>query len=162
VGAGRWRLTRQLMTENLLLALVAAMTALFVGRWTARILLLIIDAPHLQIVTDWTIVLACAGLGILATLAFGLAPAFQTVKRGAKATRLRKILVSVQIAVSCVLLILSTVFTRGVEQSFHMKVSFDYSGMTVVDPEFYSHHYTSARAREGASEIASILRQVPG
>jgi ABC-type antimicrobial peptide transport system permease subunit len=109
IGAGRWRLIRQLMTENLLLAALASIAALLVGKLAAHILLRIIEAPpNLRIVTDWRIVLACASLGLVATLAFGLAPAFQTVKRGARATRARKILVSLQVAVSCVLLILSS------------------------------------------------------
>jgi len=162
IGAGRWRLIRQLMTENLLLALLASIAALFVGRWTARILLLIINAPHLQIVTDWKIVLACAALGLAATLGFGLAPAFQAVKGGARAGRIRKILVSVQVAVSCVLLILSSLFTRGIEQSFRTDVRFDYAAITVVNPEFYLHGYSPAQARQAALEIAASLRQLPG
>jgi predicted permease len=163
IGAGRWRLVRQLMTENLLLAAAASLAALGVGRLAARMLLRIIEAPpHLRIVTDWRIVLACAALGLGATLAFGLAPAFQTVKRGPKATRARKILVSVQVAVSCVLLILSSFFTRAVEHSFRTEVTFDYAGITIVDPSFYLHNFTPAQARQAALEMAERLRQLPG
>ena len=163
IGAGRWRLIRQLMTENLLLAVLASIAALVVGRLAAHILLRIIEAPpNLRIVTDWRIVLACAALGLGATLAFGLAPAFQTVKRGPKATRARKILVSLQVAVSCVLLILSSFFTRAIQQSFRTEVTFDYAGMTVVDPAFYLHSYTPAQARQAALELAARLRQLPG
>lgn len=162
IGAGRWRLIRQLMTENLLLAGLASIAALLVGKLAAHILLRIIDEPGLRIATDWRIVLACASLGLGATLAFGLAPAFQTVKRGAKATRARKILVSLQVAVSCVLLILSSFLTRTIQQTFRTKVSFDYAGMTMVDPSFYLHSYTPAQARQGALELAARVRQLPG
>ena len=71
----------------------------------------------MRVVTDWRIVLASAALGLGATFAFGLAPAFQAVKRGPKATRARKILVSLQVAVSCVLLILSSFFTRAMHHT---------------------------------------------
>ena len=163
VGAGRWRVIRQLMTENLMLAGLASVAALLLGKLAARILLRIIEAPpNLRIVTDWRIVLACAVLGLAATLAFGLAPAFQTVKRGPKATRARKILVSLQVAVSCVLLILSSFFTRAVRQSFRAEVTFDYAGMAVVDPSFYVHNYTPAQARQAALDLAARLRQLPG
>ena len=163
VGAGRWRLIRQLMTENLLLAAVASGAALFVGRAAAQILLRIIEAPsNLRIVNDWRVVLACAGLGLGSTLAFGLAPAFQTVKRGPAATRARKVLVSVQVAVSCVLLILSSFFTRAVQQRFRTDVTFDYAGMTLVDPAYYLHRYTPAQARQAALDLAARVRHIPG
>jgi predicted permease len=163
IGAGRWRIIRQLMTENFLLAALASIAALFVGKLAAHILLRIIEAPpNLRIVTDWRIVLACAALGLGATLAFGLAPAFETVKRGAKATRARKILVSLQVGVSCVLLILSSFFTRTIQQTFRTAVSFDYSGMTMVDPSFYLHSSTPAQARQAALDIAARVRQLPG
>ena len=83
VGAGRWRVIRQLMTENLLLAALASIAALLLGKLAAHILLRIIEAPsHLRVVTDWRIVLACAALGLGSTLAFGLAPALQSVRVG--------------------------------------------------------------------------------
>jgi len=163
VGAGRWRLIRQLMTENLLLAVLASIAALLVGRLAANILLRIIEAPpNLRVSTDWRIVLACAVLGLGATLAFGLAPAFQIVKRGLKTTRARKILVSVQVAASCVLLILSSFLTRAVQQSFRTEVTFDYAGMMVVDPAFYLHNYTASQARQAALDLATRVRQAPG
>jgi predicted permease len=84
------------------------------------------------------------------------------VKRGPKATRARKILVSVQVAVSCVLLILSSFFTRAVEHSFRTEVTFDYAGMTIVDPSFYLHNFTPAQARQAALDMAARVRQLPG
>jgi len=163
IGAGRWRLIRQLMTENLQLAALAAVAALFTGKMAALLLLKITGAPtNLRIVTDWRIVLASAALALGATVAFGLAPAIQIVSRGARATRARKILVSVQVAASCVLLILSSFFTRGIQASFHTEVAFDYSHLALVDPSFYMHNYTAAQARQAAQEMAARLRQVPG
>ncbi len=163
IGAGRWRLIRQLMTENLLLAALASVAALFVGRLAARLLLRIIEAPpNLRIVSDWRIGVACAALGLGATLAFGLAPAFQAVKRGPKATMARKILVSLQVAVSCVLLILSSFLTRAIQYNFRTEVTFDYTGMAVVDPTFYLHGLSPAQSRQSALEMAARLRQVPG
>ncbi len=163
VGAGRWRLVRQLMTENLLLAGLASAAALLVGRVAARLLLGIIEAPpNMRVTTDWRIVLACAALGLLATFAFGLAPAFQLVRGGQGASRARKILVSVQVTVSCVLLILSSFFTRAVEQTFAAEVAFDSAHMALADPTFYLHRYMPAEARQAALDIAARVRQLPG
>ena len=163
VGASRSRLVRQLMTENLLLAVLASIAALFVGKLAALILWRIIGVPSsLRIVTDWRIILACAALGLGATLVFGLAPVLQMVKGGPRATRARKILVSVQVAASCVLLILSSFLTRAVQQGFQAAMAFDYSGLAYVDPSFYLHNYTPSDARKAAGEIAARLRQLPG
>src|SRR5579871_615406 len=163
LGASRWRLVRQLMTENLMLAALASAAALLLGRLAARLLLRIIEAPpNLRVVTDWKIVLACAGLGLLATLAFGLAPAFQLVSQGPGASRARKFLVSVQVAASCVLLILSSFFTRAVEKTLAADVTFDASHMALVDPSFYLHSYTPAEARQAALDVAARVRQLPG
>jgi putative ABC transport system permease protein len=163
IGAGRWRLIRQLMTENLLLAALASAAALFVGRLAARILLRIIEAPpNLRIVTDWKIVSACAALGLGTTFAFGLAPALHSVKRGPKATAARKILVSLQVAVSCVLLILSSFLTRAIRYNFRAEVTFDYAGMAVIDPAFYLHGLSPTQTRQAALEMVTRLRQMPG
>jgi predicted permease len=163
IGAGRWRLVRQLMTENLLLAAVSSLAALLVGRVAAQILLRVIEAPpNLRVMTDWRIVLVCVALGLLATFAFGLAPALQLVRRGPSATRARKILVAVQVAASCVLLILSSFFARAVQHTFATTVTFDYAGMALADPGFYRHNYTPAEARQAALEIAARTRRLPG
>ncbi|MBI4472466.1 MAG: ABC transporter permease [Acidobacteria bacterium] len=162
LGAGRQRLIRQLMTENLVLAATGSVAALFVGWFAARIFVLIADAPHLQIETDWKIVLVCAGLGMVSTIVFGLAPVLQTVRRGPKATRARQVLVSIQVAVSCVLLILSSLFVRGIEPTFNTQVSFDYAQMIVVNPAFHLHNYKPEQAREATLEIVERIRQLPG
>lgn len=163
VGAGKARLVRQLMTENLLLAAVASVASLIVGKLAALLVLRIVGAAsHFRIVTDWRIVSACAAFGLCATLAFGLAPALQIVKGGPKATRARKILVSIQVAASCVLLIVSSFFMRGIRQSFHTEVAFDYSNLALVDPGFYWHHYRSPAARGAALEMAARLRKISG
>jgi hypothetical protein len=66
------------------------------------------------------------------------------------------------VAVSCVLLILSSFLTRAIQQTLRTEVTFDYAGMAVVDPTFYLHRYSQAEAAQAALEIAARLRQLPG
>ena len=163
IGAGRWRLVRQLMTESFLLAVAGSAGALFVGRTAATVLLRVLGAPSdLRVATDWRILLVAGGLAIGAMLAFGLAPALQTVRRGPKATRARRILVAVQVASSCVLLILSTFFARAIQESFRVDLPFDSARLAEVDPAFYLHHLSAAESRQAAQEMAAKLRALPG
>jgi predicted permease len=163
VGAGRGRLVRQLMTENLLLAALASIAALFMGRLAATLLLRLTGAPsNMRIVTDWRMVLAAAALALAATLAFGLAPALQMVRGASRPTRTRRVLVSIQVTASCVLLILSSYFVRSIQQAFRTDVTFDHSGLALVDPALHERRYTPSQSRQAAFDIAARLRQVPG
>lgn len=163
VGAGRWRLIRQLMTENLLLAAVASVAAVFVGRAAAVILLRVSDAPSsMRVITDWRILSGAAALGLGATLAFGLAPALQVVRRGATATRARRFLVAVQVSASCVLLILSSFFMRAIQQALHGELAFDSASLAVVNPGLQGHGYPSSQARRAIAQVSANLRRLPG
>jgi predicted permease len=125
-------------------------------------MLWIVGERYLRITTDWRIVLACGGLGLASMFGFGLAPAFQTVKRTPASGGTRKVLVAVQVAVSCVLLIFSSFLIRGVERVYQVDVSYDTPHMAVVYPDFYLHRYMPAEAWRTAEEIAGRLRQAPG
>jgi predicted permease len=163
VGAGRWRVIRQLMTENLLLAVIGTIAGLLVGRLTARLLLYILEAPQfIRIETDWRILLVGAILTFFSALVFGLTPAIQTVRRGPKVTRARQVLVAVQVAASCVLLIMGSLLTRGILRTLTVEVKFDYAHMMVVDPEFYARDVKPSAARQTLEDFTSRLQQLPG
>jgi predicted permease len=122
VGAGRWRIVRQLLTESLLLALMSSAVGILLAQWA-------IDAlsglgpeqlPRLQAISiDGRILLFTLGLTILTGILFGLAPALQAgqinlnelLKEGGRSgvgqrqRRLRDGLVVVEVALALVLLI---------------------------------------------------------
>ena len=127
------------MTENLLLAVVGTIAGLLVGQAAARLLLYLLDAPTgIRIATDWRILIVGAVLTFLSALVFGMAPAIQTVRRGAKVTRARQVLVAVQVAASCVLLIVGSHVTREISRALTLEFRFDYKRMIVADPQFYA------------------------
>src|SRR2546429_5921031 len=83
LGAGRGRLLKQLVTEGLLLSLIAAAGGIAVAYWCRNALVLafpssvpglVVDYPG-QI--DWRVLVVSAGICILATLVFALVPAIQ-------------------------------------------------------------------------------------
>ncbi len=79
VGAGRARLVRQLLTESVVLALVAGAAGALLARWGVATLVALApqDLPRLDEVTvDGSALAFALGVSLLASLVFGLAPAW--------------------------------------------------------------------------------------
>ena len=120
LGAGRWRLLRQLVAESLLLALIggALGLALAYAGTTAFARLAPENLPRLdEVRVDWRVLAFAGACSVLASLVFGLAPAWQASRvdaqqriagRGVlagRSTRLRNLLVGGEIALSFALAI---------------------------------------------------------
>src|SRR5690349_24579710 len=85
VGAGRGRLVQQLMTEGMILSILAATSGLLVAHWCRHALVLLFPARGGVAMTlpgeiDWRVMALSAGVCLLATLLLGLVPAMQTGK----------------------------------------------------------------------------------
>jgi len=115
LGAGRWRLVRQLMTENLLLALAGGALGLLMAGWGHRLLLGFLVRDPLSVALDFRLDHRLLGFGLALSVAtgllFGLMPAIRATRagmyrqRGASNLPLAKGLLTIQIALSMVLLI---------------------------------------------------------
>ena len=122
LGASRSRIVRQLMTESLLLALLAGSGGLWLAYWLSRALMLLApsNVPRLdQTGVDGPVLAFTFGVSVIASILFGIAPAVQvsgldlnkslnqgatrSVVRGG-AGRLRTTLVVAEIALAVVLL----------------------------------------------------------
>ena len=141
LGAGRWRLARQLFTETMVLACAggAAGIGLF---FVSRSLLSRIALPggmHAGsfAIADARLILFAAAITILTGVLVGLAPALQAargstmsaIKQGARHGRsqpvLRGMLVSAQVAVALVLLAGTGLFARALIRALAVDIGFD-------------------------------------
>lgn len=143
LGAGRIRLTRQLLTESLLLAMIAGVLALLVVVWLKGSLLAFAPAnlPRLNEVSISGPVLLFAFLiSLLTGVLFGLVPALQAdnssqveaLREGSRGsgssahhTKLSRILVASEIALSLVLLIGAGLLVRSFQHLLATNPGFD-------------------------------------
>ncbi len=84
VGATNGRLLRQLLTESFLLAVVGATLGLLLAQWSGQLLVALLSSStnpvSLDVRVNSSILLYAAGLAVLTTLLFGLAPVIRALR----------------------------------------------------------------------------------
>src|SRR5262249_24960192 len=152
----RARVLRQLMTENLLLAILGAAAGLGFGAAAGRVLLSALGAPsNFQLRMGWPILITAWALAMVSALVFGLPSALQTVRSSQRKMYLRQSLIGVQVAVSCLLLIASGVLVRNAILSASVDLAFDYRNMIVIDPQFYGRNISLPVAQQKMDTLST-------
>ncbi len=176
IGAGRIRLVRQLLTESLLVGLLGGGAALFVAYGLGQILFAIVisDGNHstLTVAPDRILLTFNFAVALTASIAFGLAPALRssrsTLTPGLKGShskqiaRLagRKIMMSVQVAISLVLLAGAGLFLRSLNNLSGINVGFrtDKLLQITLNPSGYA----PERLASFYTQVVEQVRSVPG
>jgi predicted permease len=172
LGATRWRLIRQLLTESLLLALIGGGLGIAVGYWGRQLL----PAGAGQAAPfDWRILAFVAGVSGVTGLVFGLAPALRatgvSVNTALKETSrsvvgsrsvLSRILLIVQVAISIVLLVGAGLFLRTVQNLRQVDVGFNAQNLVLFRVSPQLNRYDEQRTRVFYNDLVERLRAIPG
>jgi predicted permease len=162
VGASGTRLVRQLMTEALLLSGLGAAAGLVFASVGGRLLVANFAGQlTVRVTTDLPIIVAAAVLALVCALAFGLAPALHVSRQRPPATRARQTLVAVQVATSCLLLVLAGLLVRGSERQLALAGRADHTPVLVVEPELDERAFPGASARSAMDSMAARIRAIP-
>ncbi len=179
IGAGRWRIFRQVLVESLWLAAVGGGVALAVALWTTHGILLFAPgqlkaaiSPSLngRMLTFDLVVSAAAAL------LFSLFPAWWatridlvwTLKEqaasvlGGSRARLRRALVVVQVGLSLVLLIGSGLLLRSLVALYRVDPGFQTTNLISFRPDLGLGGYNWQRALAFYQQLPALLRSVPG
>jgi predicted permease len=182
LGAGRFRLARQLLTESAMLALLGGALAIVVALWlTYWIRAALPDetrdaAAQIGFTPDWRVLSFTAGLSLATGLLFGLAPALQSSKtdlipalkdsggsyghRGGG--RLRGVLVVVQIALSLVLLISAGLCAQTLRNAQAVDVGFATENVLTAKLDLERQNYSEAQGREFYRRLLERAGSLPG
>jgi len=178
MGAGRRRVMRQLMTGNLILSFLGAVAGLLLA-WGATKITASADLPLglpivLNFEPDLRVLLATAGIAVITSLMFGLAPALRATRldvnsslkdSGTTATAFasqwtRKVLVMVQVAASVVVLAAASLFLHSLVNGFSIDLGFRPENLLVVkvDPivQGYSGEQTTAFFRQLEERVSKL------
>ena len=181
LGAGRWRIVRQLLTESTILALLGGSAGLLVAIWFFDLLTgLQQQASNVPRSFDGSLDVRVLGftfgLSLLTGIIFGLAPALEASKPdfvaalkeetrtpGSMGRRfsLRNLLVVAQVALSLVLLIGAGLFVRSLRALQAIDPGFEPAKVLTTSFDLGGNGYNEERGRQFISQLSERIAALP-
>jgi putative ABC transport system permease protein len=181
LGASRWRLTRQLLLESMVLALAGGAIAMLMTVWTSGSLMRFVpemDFPvFLSIEADRTVLVAALVISLLTGILFGILPALRgsreapihvlkeeagSASSGFRKARLTSGLVVMQIALSVLLLICAGLFVRSLISAQQINPGFNPHNIFMANYDLFTAGYTEPAGIEFHRELLRRVEGLPG
>jgi len=181
MGASRFRLIRQLLTESVLLALAGGAAGLAFAYWAtnelSKMRLPAAIPIHLDMHPDWHVLATTLLLSMVAGLGFGLAPALASTRtelastlkegnvaqmRGYRRFGMRNVLMVCQVAGSLTLLLIAGFMVLGFQKTNKVDVSFDGRNMVLFAVDPVRDGYSSDRVANLFDNLRDRLKTVSG
>lgn len=180
LGGSRNRIVRQLLTESLLMALLAGVLGIFCAYWGRSLVLSLlpqgVPLPPLDFSLDGRVLFFTMALAVIATVVFGLVPALQASKRDSVAslkdrtgaqsgsTRwygLRGVLVMIQVALSLVALAGAGLFIHSLRNAQQINPGFDVQHTLTMFVNLGAQNYSQPQAEAFYRDAVVRLNSTP-
>jgi macrolide transport system ATP-binding/permease protein len=177
IGAGRWRVIRQLLTESVLLASIGGAAGILIAVWGVRSLTLLLarGAPILKPDLNWHVLAAAIALSSLTGLLFGIAPALQATRvdvvpslkevrandRARKVT-LSHLLVVGQIALSLLLVLGAGLFERTLSKLESVQLGFNRENILLFKLDAAQAGHKAPEIFSFYSDLQTRFGSIPG
>src|SRR3989440_11175062 len=177
LGAGRFRVVRQLLTESVMLASLGGALGILFAIWGTRSLTFLLSNGQenftLHAELNWSVLGVTAALSVVCGLLFGLAPAIQSTspdvmpalkngRGGGPRRRAQHVLVVAQIAVSFLLLVAAGLFVRTLNKLHSVQLGYARENILLFS---LNAHQAGHRAPEIATFYANLRKRfesIPG
>jgi predicted permease len=181
IGASRFRLIRQMLTEGILLAVLSGMAGFALAYWLA-VLSSQLKQPSavptdFDSSVDWHAAVFTFALAIVCGIGFSLAPALQATRadvaptlkegavvqlRGYRRFGMRNLLVVGQVAGSLMLLLITGFLVMGFSKSNNIQTRFDAHTMYLLSIDPVRDGYSSEKAQAFFEKLPERLKAVGG
>jgi putative ABC transport system permease protein len=180
LGASRWRLIRELLTETTLISVIGGTLGVFLAYWGLYGLLKLpqnfVDTKEANL--DWRVLLFALAISVVTGWLFGLAPALQFVrpnlqsflKEGGRGSgdasrwnRLRSGFVIAQVALSLVLLVSAGLLIRSFDKLLRVNVGFKPEQLLSLEYRLPRTKYKEVAAQWNFHrDVMARIKEVPG
>lgn len=181
VGAGKWRLVRQLLTESALLAIAGGVLGVLLAVWGVEFLIAVFpdNVPRkADVVVDGHVLAFTLLISLGAAVLSGLVPAWkssrnslcETLKEGARSSSAaerrnlrRDVLLSAQVAMAFALVICAGLMTRSFRYLQSVDPGFEVGHRLTMHPHLPLHKYeTDERRATFVEQATRAIREIPG
>ena len=180
LGATRWRLARQLLTESAVLGVIGGLLGLIVALWGVEMLIQLAPANRIprvdEIRFDGWVFAFTIGVSLVTSILFGLAPALQltsarqsrnwkdaAARGSARSGALRSMLVMAEVALALILLIGGGLLVRSFAKLRAVDLGFNPGNVLTMSMDLSGKPYESAaRIYQFDNEILERIAKVNG
>ena len=180
LGAGRFRLLRQSLTESVVVALIGGLLSLGLALWGVRFISnqLFPNLPGAEVELDLKVFAFAFACSLLTGVLFGTMPAWfasradinQAVRENARGTtagrsqnRLRHMLIIGEVAFAMILLAAAGLFLRGLQRFINSDPGWSVDGLVTAQMSLRGERYAKDAQRVAFfSELESRIKTLPG